>query len=145
MILAETLDVPVQAAIAAADEGVGLSLLCLLEACGLRGRRVDGAAALAELPFEPLEAVLLDWSLLEMAGPAAIAQLRSAGWRGLAIIMTENEAIPAELRAIRPEIGTVLAKPFAAQDLIALLDRPREIAQAQSFAIGTGSEPSGPG
>lgn len=138
MPTAETLDGPIQAAIVAVDDGLGASLVVLLRAHGLRAQRIGALADLTELQTGPLEVVLVDWSLMEGATPDPLTALRQGGWQGLAIIMAENEAILVSLSALETDSRAVLIKPFAADDLLALL-RPSSAGTSSEEARRVGS------
>ena len=121
MLTAEIIEEPPQAAVVAADGAVGLAIALLLEASGVAAPCVGNLAEVFVQRSHGLAAVIIDWSLLQRAALGPIAELRAQGWQGLFIVMIEDDQVPLALLAAEFGRYEVLAKPFFADDLLALL------------------------
>lgn len=110
-----------RAVVAAADEALRLSLVFLLEMC-----RVDAlaVAAVDELIANfrlDEEFIFIDCKSRACSGIAAIEELRSRGWQGRVVFMTEGEQSSEWNLPDGPT--SILVKPFTPEDVLVIIGR----------------------
>ena len=81
-----------------------------------------GAAALASVAAQAVHAIVLDLRLPDMAGLAVCRQVRADGHRDRPVILVTADHLPdVERTAADAGITSLLAKPFAPEELLARL------------------------
>ena len=99
----------------------------LLEKKGYRvGVAGSGKAALESAAEDAPDLVLLDLKMPGMDGLEVLSRLRAAGFEGKVIIMTAFGTIESAVRAMREGAYDYITKPFAKDELFALIERALE-------------------
>lgn len=108
-----------RAIVVAADEGLRLSLACLLEICGFEVLALAGADELLANCRLDEQVILTDCTMSGCDSFPAIEELRRRGWPGIVIFMAEGElAFDPNLAGERSH---VLVKPFSSDEVLAIV------------------------
>ena len=110
-----------RAVVAAANEALGVSLVFLLETCGVDALAIAGVDELIANSRLDEEFIFIDCKSSGCSGIAAIEELRSRGWQGRVVFMTEGEQSSEWNLPDGPT--SVLVKPFTAEDVLAIIGR----------------------
>ncbi len=98
------------------------------------------ASARAALKDEPFDALLLDWQLPDGSGRLWLTELRRAGHRTPALLLTARDALADRIEGLDGGADDYLVKPFAPEELAArlraLLRRQQD--QTQSLQLQHG-------
>lgn len=107
---------PPAAAVIARDPALRLSLIFMLEACGLRGLGVESVQEMVtERGFHPA-VIFIDCDMIGPQEKALMEQLFATDWAGTLIFMAEDE--DGWLVTERSQQCFVLVKPFSSEDVI---------------------------
>lgn len=106
------------------DDAVASSLELTLQACGAEVAVHHPSVYLTSLSLTETGILIVDLSLLPSDAVASIASLRHQGWRGLAILLSEDRAAAAPL--VVDDCTVVLEKPFSGVDLVKIVMRSGE-------------------
>jgi FixJ family two-component response regulator len=110
-----------RAVVLANDEALRLSLVFLLEMCGLEAVGVAGVDELLACCRLDDQLIFVDCTLGGISGASVIEELRRGGWRGNAVIMAERERSHDVVQ--REGVAHVLVKPFSAEDVLEVIGR----------------------
>lgn len=95
---------------------------------GLRGRGYavdatrDGAEGLWYATEHDYDAIILDWMLPGLDGPAFLQALRARGRRTPVLMLSAKQEIPDRVQGLRSGADDYLVKPFAFDELCARLE-----------------------
>jgi response regulator RpfG family c-di-GMP phosphodiesterase len=109
------------------DDGVRSSCRCLL---GRQGYRLleaqDGATALRMVKAHPIDVCLIDLTLPDGHGLDLLERLRELQPHALAIVITGDQERAPLLRSLQLGVKNYLHKPFAAEQLVHMVDHAIE-------------------
>jgi two-component system response regulator AtoC len=121
------------------EERIRYVLSCLLEEKGYRVETAaDGRDAIeTAAAFDP-DLILMDLEMPEMGGLESFRELKNKGYAGKVIILTAYGTIPSAVEAMKLGAYDYLAKPFANDELLIVIERAlqqdkieRELAEAR--------------
>jgi hypothetical protein len=104
------------------ETGLAISLELTLQVLGLTAIIHDACEGLGALPLADRSTLIVDRGLLPRNPNPFFARLREQCWRGLAVILIEDSALPEPV-PLHAEGTAVLEKPFVAWDLLSLIHR----------------------
>lgn len=107
---------PRRAVIVARDDALRDSLALLLGTVGLETSALPDAQSLIDQSARDEDFIFIDAG--EPANSAALLKLRTSGWIGTAVLMTEGVAQPGHANDQSTE---TLTKPFVSEDVLAVI------------------------
>jgi hypothetical protein len=106
------------------EAGLAISLELTLQALGFSAVVHEPADGLGALPLAVTSTLIVDRAVLPRNPNPFFARMRDQSWRGLAIVLLEDSALPEPV-PLKTEGAFTLEKPFVAWELLALVRRAK--------------------
>jgi len=106
--------------VAVIDEALACSLELTLSACGIETTGPRGSIDLSAPGPDDCELLIVDRQMLPPDLCNSIQAMRRLGWRGLIILLTEDDSDGRDLADRGPQVR-VLEKPFGSAEIVTLV------------------------